>query len=471
VRAGASSTASEDLECEVAASYSIMKILASIFQLLAATYTLWLHRGDQVARWGFASFSFVPVPYAIMSLVNGISHLFTPDYPALYMVSSTVMQEAIDAEGSFCGIVGHVEAAQSQDSDTGYGSGFDSNWKGLTPGVLRRTALSLFNSVQDKQKLVKELTVSEEGLFGHAQSDNTNTDRAELPVLLVEQSPNLRGESYMVKSGLKSHNDIEGTAYKLPGVSLKWLWFGVAGVYILLGIVLFNLILHPKTTWHYIKIKASKLARILTPDDAASNVAVTPSFKRRLLTWLSPSSPSAEDIELDENLRQDRLPRISFRACERFQLRRDAFSYPSKFRTRGFAAQTFLAIVISGFSLLIMGLMSELRAGTSSRTEQIVLMMWLAVGIVIGSLVPFLNLNDAFTLLISVPLEFQAAANTWAFKWNIGIGGGVIEAGPIVIATIMLIVCIPWSIFVLPIWGFVIVGQQLGQWGTCVVIY
>jgi hypothetical protein len=34
-----------------------------------------------------------------MSLVNGIRHLFTPDYPAVYMVSSTVMKEAEDAEG------------------------------------------------------------------------------------------------------------------------------------------------------------------------------------------------------------------------------------------------------------------------------------------------------------------------------------------------------------------------------------
>ncbi|OSS45914.1 hypothetical protein B5807_08267 [Epicoccum nigrum] len=222
VRAGTFSMTPEDHECEIAASYSIMKILASIFQLLAATYTLWLHRGDQIARWGFTSFSFVPVPYAIMSLVNGISHLFTPDYPALYMVSSTVMQEATDAGGSFCGVVGHVEAAQFQDSDTGYGSGFDSNWKGLTPGVLRRKVLSLFNSIQKKQKLVKELTVSDKDLSGHAESPNTQMEtgediagllptpcRAESPVLLVEQSPNFRGKSYMVRAGLRSHNDIE----------------------------------------------------------------------------------------------------------------------------------------------------------------------------------------------------------------------------------------------------------------------
>lgn len=71
----------------------------------------------------------MPVPYAIMSLVNGISHLFSSDYPAIYMVSSTVMEEAEaeDVGGSFHGVVGHVEPSHPTDNDAGYGSGFDSN--------------------------------------------------------------------------------------------------------------------------------------------------------------------------------------------------------------------------------------------------------------------------------------------------------------------------------------------------------
>jgi hypothetical protein len=114
--------------------------------------------------------------------------------------------------------------------------------------------------------------------------------------------------------------------------------------------------------------------------------------------------------------------------------------------------------------------MSDFEAGTSSRTEQIILMMWLALGIIIGSFIPFLNVNDAFTLLIRVPLELHAVGDR-IINWIIWTPVGPIGAGPYIWATIPLIICIPWSIFVLPIWGFVIVGQQLGQWGTCVVIY
>jgi hypothetical protein len=219
VQAGPSSIGTEKLECEIATSYSIPKILASILQLLGVTYILWLHQGDQINRWGFASFSFVPVPYAIMSLVNGMSHLVTPDYPAVYMVSSTVMQEAEEAGGSFCGIIGHVEPVPSSDEDTGY-----------------------------------------------------------------------------------------------------------------------------------------------------------------------------------------------------------------------------------GLSLLVIGLISGFRGGSSSKTEQIILMIWLTVGTVAGILKPFLNVNDAFTLLVGMPLEFiQVASQTRFFTHS-----SVTQAFEV---QVMLIMCIPWSVFILPIWG------------------
>ena len=143
-----------------------------MMQLLIATYTLWLHRGDQISRWGFASFSFVPVPYAIMSLVNGISHLSTPDYPALYMVSSTFMEEAEEAGGTFRGVVGHVEPGDSSDSDNGYGTGFDSDWKGLRPGIVLRTMVLFYNYMEGRKVHSQDLVVSERSHPGYEQSEN-----------------------------------------------------------------------------------------------------------------------------------------------------------------------------------------------------------------------------------------------------------------------------------------------------------
>jgi hypothetical protein len=88
-------------------------------------------------------------------------------------------------------------------------------------------------------------------------------------------------------------------------------------------------------------------------------------------------------------------------------------------------------------------------------------MMWLAVAIVVGFLVPFLNVNDAYTLLIRIPLETEAFLKTRVAASN----------GPYLPALLLLVMCLPWSISVVPIWGFVIVGQQLEEWGTCVSIY
>jgi hypothetical protein len=496
IRAETMPTSDGDLACEIAASYSILKILASIFQLLAATYTLWLHRGDQTSRWGFASFSFVPVPYAIMSLVNGVSHLFSSDYPAIYMVSSNVMKEAEDAGGSFYGVVGHVEPYESTNDDAGYGSGFDSNWKGLTPGVLRRTILSLFNSAKGKKKQVRELVVSEQSLpertrIEHddtqtiATDDHNNSNglasmfhSTASPVLLVEQSPNIREESYLVRAAHRSENAIESTAFRLPKVSLKWIRFGLFGIIVLFYITVLNLVVHPIKTYRRIEEQAYLLTQQVqifftgvrtVANKTASNTSVKGTLMTRI--WAFLSAPSADDIELSERLREDNLSRISFKACERFQRRGDANPISSihtnRAKTPRFIAQTVIATIISSFSILVIGLMSDFNRGSRSRTERIILMMWLAVGVVVGLLVPFLNINDAFTLLVRIPQEVQAAARTRA----VIVASTIFPNTHYITALIMLLVCLPWSVFVVPIWGFVIVGQQLAEWGTCVSIY
>lgn len=273
VQAGLSSNGVGGLESDIAASYSILQILASIFQLLWVTYLLYLHRGDQTIRWGFASFSFVPVPYAIMSLVNGISHLFSPAYPAVYMVASTVMEEAEEAGGSFCGIVGHVKSVTSSDDDTGYGSGIDFNWKGLRPEILYRTALSILNSADGKRRQISRLTVFEQSLAGQAQSadqltrTNTSDNNADsastsnytgLSILLVQQSQTPHRESYIISSERRSDVAVESRAYGLPGVSLQWLILGVLGAVIVLGVFVVNLAVRPKKTYHGVRESLKK---------------------------------------------------------------------------------------------------------------------------------------------------------------------------------------------------------------------
>ncbi|KAF2850055.1 hypothetical protein T440DRAFT_532408 [Plenodomus tracheiphilus IPT5] len=332
-----------------------------------------------------------------MSLVNGASHLFTPDYPAVYMVSSNIMQEAEDTGGIFCGIVGHVEPADSSESDTGYGSGFDSNWKGLTPGILSRTALSLHNSARGKKRQTKELTVYEQSLPGYMQpaepwvqrdtgDENTGlvstSSDAGSPVLLVQQSPIFRGESYMIRAVDNSDNSMESIANELPEVSIVWLRFGVLGLIVLAGVFCYRLVMRPKKTYHgakerFFKVKtqlqslvAGSMAGRTDRDDTTSNIGIKGSLIQRLLKLYM--SPSATDIRLEQQLHLDNLPRVSFRACERLRCRDDPEPFVSTHTTtssfRGFATQAFVGVVASSLSLIIIGLMSGLRAGSSSKT-------------------------------------------------------------------------------------------------------
>lgn len=73
----------------LACSYSSVKILVSIVQLLYAISTLYESRGDQIARYGYAAFGLTVAPYAWMSLVNLVGNLICPQYDAMYIVESS----------------------------------------------------------------------------------------------------------------------------------------------------------------------------------------------------------------------------------------------------------------------------------------------------------------------------------------------------------------------------------------------
>ncbi|KAM0302176.1 hypothetical protein ACHAO8_011611 [Botrytis cinerea] len=92
----------------MSASYNLPKAIIAIIQLIYATTTLYQSRGNQITIYGYAAFGLTVVPYAIMSLVNLISALVTPDYPALFMVGSDIMDEAIRRGAMFDGVVGRL---------------------------------------------------------------------------------------------------------------------------------------------------------------------------------------------------------------------------------------------------------------------------------------------------------------------------------------------------------------------------
>jgi hypothetical protein len=92
----------------IAASYSIPKAVIAIVQLSYAIVTLYQSRGNQIEHYGYAAFALTVVPYALMSLINLVGNVLTPDYQALYLVASEVMDEAILRGAQFDGVVGRL---------------------------------------------------------------------------------------------------------------------------------------------------------------------------------------------------------------------------------------------------------------------------------------------------------------------------------------------------------------------------
>jgi hypothetical protein len=101
----------------ISMSHSLSKALVAIFQAIYASVTLYETRGDQIQHYGYAAFGLTVAPYLVMSLLNLISNILTPDFPAMYLMRNDIMDEAAKREGGhFEGIVGSVDDAYHENS-------------------------------------------------------------------------------------------------------------------------------------------------------------------------------------------------------------------------------------------------------------------------------------------------------------------------------------------------------------------
>ena len=104
---------------EVSSTYSLAQGLVAVFQTLYASATLYRARGDQIKWYGYAAFGLTVAPYLVMSVVNLISTILTPNYPTTFMVESEIMREAARRDGArFNGIVGMLGNDQPVAKDT-----------------------------------------------------------------------------------------------------------------------------------------------------------------------------------------------------------------------------------------------------------------------------------------------------------------------------------------------------------------
>ena len=84
-----------DYPATLSASYGFAKPLVAAFQTIYSRVTLYRARADQLTDYGYAAFGLTVAPYAVMSIVNFIGNMLTPDYAALHLVRSSDLDEAV----------------------------------------------------------------------------------------------------------------------------------------------------------------------------------------------------------------------------------------------------------------------------------------------------------------------------------------------------------------------------------------
>jgi len=59
---------------------SVLTSAASVFQMISSVITLYRTRGNQIEQFGYTAYGLSVIPYALMSLVNLLANMVTPDY-------------------------------------------------------------------------------------------------------------------------------------------------------------------------------------------------------------------------------------------------------------------------------------------------------------------------------------------------------------------------------------------------------
>ncbi|KAI9720763.1 MAG: hypothetical protein M1828_005554 [Chrysothrix sp. TS-e1954] len=89
-------------------TYSGPKTIVAIVQLVFAMITLYRASGTELQQYGFTAYSLTVTPFALMSVINLCGTLITPSFPSLYIVGSTVSDEALQRGCTIDGMVARL---------------------------------------------------------------------------------------------------------------------------------------------------------------------------------------------------------------------------------------------------------------------------------------------------------------------------------------------------------------------------
>lgn len=113
----------KEYEVNVSSSYSVMRTIIALVQLGSAIPTIWAVSKPENRKHGYAAYQLTVIPYALMSVVNTLATFTTPNYPASYLIRSSIMDEAKLRGGRFEGVIGELCESDTRDSLKGVVSG------------------------------------------------------------------------------------------------------------------------------------------------------------------------------------------------------------------------------------------------------------------------------------------------------------------------------------------------------------
>jgi hypothetical protein len=94
--------------CSVIYSYNFVKLMIALGQAIYAITTLYRARGDQISEFGYVAFGLTVTPYLIMSVCNLLGSLACPEYSEIYLVESSILDEARARGGKLNSTVGRL---------------------------------------------------------------------------------------------------------------------------------------------------------------------------------------------------------------------------------------------------------------------------------------------------------------------------------------------------------------------------
>ncbi|KDQ51480.1 hypothetical protein JAAARDRAFT_199128 [Jaapia argillacea MUCL 33604] len=137
-------------------SQSWLKMVISIAQLVYSSITLYETRGDQLLRYGYATFGLSVFPYTFMSLANFIVVGLIGEYPRLYMLRTAIMNECERRGGSFVGAIGNCAEDDSVHRPYAYGVDHDVSYNGYRWSSFTCATVSLEGSGENSTEVSGE---------------------------------------------------------------------------------------------------------------------------------------------------------------------------------------------------------------------------------------------------------------------------------------------------------------------------